>query len=319
MLRDLGHVNPADLGQGVLARLLPVLLARVDRGPCGDPGRAEAAAQGYPQSSCRPASRAIVKVMGDGVLIEFASAIDAVECAIDLERKMTAAGAADPADRKIVLRVGVNLGDVIIEGGDLYGDVDRLMSPPSWFPPAQQAPRDCHKGKQQACNLDQYDSRRLDQRVVRAPVQLTADAHLRWSLGEEPLDLFDLPIVSRGSPGLDPWQVQGLGEGSSIVTAGSRILPSPDGRSSHPTAFSKRSLGSFSLRLVPLEKLSGEASDWLAPGGSDRSISPRRSSFGSLYQAPGTRDPDRADYGEEASQIVPGTGEPRETCVLEFP
>jgi adenylate cyclase len=64
----------------------------------------------------------IVKVMGDGVLVEFASAVDAVECATDLQRKMAAAGAADPEHRKIVLRVGVNLGDVIIEGGDLYGD-----------------------------------------------------------------------------------------------------------------------------------------------------------------------------------------------------
>jgi class 3 adenylate cyclase len=64
----------------------------------------------------------IVKVMGDGVLVEFASAVDAMECAIDLQRKMAAAGAVDPEHRKIVLRVGVNLGDVIIEGGDLYGD-----------------------------------------------------------------------------------------------------------------------------------------------------------------------------------------------------
>jgi class 3 adenylate cyclase len=64
----------------------------------------------------------IVKVMGDGVLVEFASAVDAVECAIELQRKMTAAGVAEQEHRKIVLRVGVNLGDVIIEGGDLYGD-----------------------------------------------------------------------------------------------------------------------------------------------------------------------------------------------------
>src|SRR5215510_11299174 len=64
----------------------------------------------------------IVKVMGDGVLVEFASAVDGVECAIDLQRKTAIAGVGDPEHRKIVLRVGVNLGDVIIEGGDLYGD-----------------------------------------------------------------------------------------------------------------------------------------------------------------------------------------------------
>jgi class 3 adenylate cyclase len=49
----------------------------------------------------------IVKVMGDGVLVEFASAVHAVECAIDLQRKMATAGMADPEHRKIVLRVGV--------------------------------------------------------------------------------------------------------------------------------------------------------------------------------------------------------------------
>jgi adenylate cyclase len=64
----------------------------------------------------------IVKLMGDGVLIEFASAVDAVECAVQLQNAMTAANADTSADRHIVLRVGVNLGDVMVEGGDLYGD-----------------------------------------------------------------------------------------------------------------------------------------------------------------------------------------------------
>jgi adenylate cyclase len=64
----------------------------------------------------------IVKVMGDGVLIEFASAVDAVECAVALQEGMESANDGLPEDRRIVLRVGINLGDVIVEGGDLYGD-----------------------------------------------------------------------------------------------------------------------------------------------------------------------------------------------------
>ena len=64
----------------------------------------------------------IVKLMGDGVLIEFASAVDAVECAVQLQEAMAAANAGSPSDRWIVLRIGVNLGDVIVEGSDLYGD-----------------------------------------------------------------------------------------------------------------------------------------------------------------------------------------------------
>jgi adenylate cyclase len=64
----------------------------------------------------------IVKLMGDGVLIEFASAVDAVECAVQLQEAMAAANAGAPDDRWIVLRIGVNLGDVMVEGSDLYGD-----------------------------------------------------------------------------------------------------------------------------------------------------------------------------------------------------
>ena len=60
--------------------------------------------------------------MGDGVLVEFASAVNAVECAVELQEAMGAANAGLPEDRRIVLRVGINLGDVMVEGSDLYGD-----------------------------------------------------------------------------------------------------------------------------------------------------------------------------------------------------
>jgi TolB-like protein/class 3 adenylate cyclase len=64
----------------------------------------------------------IVKVMGDGVLVEFGSAVNAVECAIELQQAMGAANQDVPEDLGIVLRVGINLGDVMVEGGDIYGD-----------------------------------------------------------------------------------------------------------------------------------------------------------------------------------------------------
>src|SRR5260221_4219007 len=62
----------------------------------------------------------IFKLMGDGVLVEFASAVNAVECALALQAAMGAANGDLPLDRRIILRVGVNLGDVIVEGSDLY-------------------------------------------------------------------------------------------------------------------------------------------------------------------------------------------------------
>jgi adenylate cyclase len=64
----------------------------------------------------------IVKTTGDGILIEFPSVVDAVRCAIELQQGMVERNADVSKDRRIEFRVGINLGDVIIEGRDLYGD-----------------------------------------------------------------------------------------------------------------------------------------------------------------------------------------------------
>ncbi len=64
----------------------------------------------------------IVKLMGDGVLAEFASVVDAVECAVALQQGMARRNAGVSQARRIQFRIGVNLGDVIVEGDDLYGD-----------------------------------------------------------------------------------------------------------------------------------------------------------------------------------------------------
>ena len=64
----------------------------------------------------------IFKLMGDGVLVEFASATDAVQCAIELQRQFNQADLDKPANERIILRIGINLGEVILEGSDIYGD-----------------------------------------------------------------------------------------------------------------------------------------------------------------------------------------------------
>jgi len=64
----------------------------------------------------------IVKIIGDGVLIEFGSAVNAVAAALELQRNMAEASRPLPDDRRIVLRIGINLGDVIGEGADIYGE-----------------------------------------------------------------------------------------------------------------------------------------------------------------------------------------------------
>jgi adenylate cyclase len=63
-----------------------------------------------------------VKLMGDGALVEFASVVDAVECAVAIQRSMAERNAETPQDRRIDFRMGVNLGDVIVEADDIYGD-----------------------------------------------------------------------------------------------------------------------------------------------------------------------------------------------------
>jgi adenylate cyclase len=64
----------------------------------------------------------IVKTTGDGLLVEFASVVDAVRCAVAVQQAMPERNTGVAADHRIELRIGINLGDVIVEGDDLYGD-----------------------------------------------------------------------------------------------------------------------------------------------------------------------------------------------------
>jgi TolB-like protein/class 3 adenylate cyclase/Flp pilus assembly protein TadD len=70
----------------------------------------------------------IVKIMGDGVLVEFASAVEAVSCAVALQETMAVANQATEESRRVVLRIGINLGDVMVEGSDLYGNGVNIAS-----------------------------------------------------------------------------------------------------------------------------------------------------------------------------------------------
>src|SRR5271170_4458181 len=64
----------------------------------------------------------VVKTTGDGALVEFASAVDAVRCAMEVQRAMAERNADIPEDRRIEFRIGINVGDIIIDEGDIYGD-----------------------------------------------------------------------------------------------------------------------------------------------------------------------------------------------------
>jgi TolB-like protein/class 3 adenylate cyclase len=64
----------------------------------------------------------IVKTTGDGLLLEFPSVVDAVQCIVEMQTTMAAEIADVPEDRRIAFRIGVNLGDIIIDGDDIFGD-----------------------------------------------------------------------------------------------------------------------------------------------------------------------------------------------------
>jgi class 3 adenylate cyclase/pimeloyl-ACP methyl ester carboxylesterase len=64
----------------------------------------------------------IVKTTGDGMLVEFHSIVDAVACAVAVQRGMIGRNASVPEDRRIVFRVGINVGDILIDGDDIFGD-----------------------------------------------------------------------------------------------------------------------------------------------------------------------------------------------------
>ncbi len=64
----------------------------------------------------------IVKTMGDGLLLEFPSVVNAVTCAITIQEGMAERNGDVPEDKRITFRVGINLGDVIIDGEDIHGD-----------------------------------------------------------------------------------------------------------------------------------------------------------------------------------------------------
>jgi adenylate cyclase len=64
----------------------------------------------------------IVKTTGDGMLVEFVSVVDAVRCAVEIQRGMAERNAGVPSDERIEFRIGINVGDIIFDGDDIFGD-----------------------------------------------------------------------------------------------------------------------------------------------------------------------------------------------------
>src|SRR6478672_3745010 len=64
----------------------------------------------------------IVKTTGDGLLVEFASVVDALRCATEIQNAMAEGNAGIAAEKRIEFRIGINVGDIVVEDGDIFGD-----------------------------------------------------------------------------------------------------------------------------------------------------------------------------------------------------
>src|SRR5919204_4429169 len=116
----------------------------------------------------------IVKLTGDGMLVEFPSVVSAVACAVDIQRGMRARSSKAPPDARIEFRVGVNLGDVIVEGGDIFGDGVNVAARLESIGPVggiavSQAVRD-HVGKQLDLSFEDTGERRL--KNIERPIRV---------------------------------------------------------------------------------------------------------------------------------------------------
>jgi adenylate cyclase len=64
----------------------------------------------------------LVKTTGDGLLVEFGSVVDALRCAVEVQREMTGRNTGGPPDNRVEFRIGINVGDIVVEDGDIFGD-----------------------------------------------------------------------------------------------------------------------------------------------------------------------------------------------------
>jgi adenylate cyclase len=194
-------MEPAGLAriERLLAAILAANIAGYSRLMGADEGGNARTLQG-------PASRAsrsedgerhgrIVKTASDGILVEFASIVDAVRCAVEVQQAMAERKPGVGADNRIELRISVNLGDVIVEGDDLYGDsvnigaqVEPLAAPGGVSNTVHDHPRDWPKPLRTCCRCvgltgapPHEGQRGLGLTVDRFPLRGTMPGHRRGS------------------------------------------------------------------------------------------------------------------------------------------
>jgi TolB-like protein/class 3 adenylate cyclase len=171
----------------------------------------------------------IVKTTGDGLLVEFASVVDAVRYAVEVQRKMAERNTAIPADRRIEFRIGVNVGDIIIDEGDIYGDgvnvaarIEALAEPGGIC--VSRAVRDQVRDKLDF-SLEDMGEQQVKNivrpvRVYRIPIAENAPAKVPLPLPDKP-SIAVLPFANMSGDPEQEYFADGMVE--EIITALSRI------------------------------------------------------------------------------------------------
>src|ERR1700719_2723483 len=170
-----------NLAEGVMERRLTAILAAdvvgYSRLMGGDEAGTIAALKSLRQNLADPKisehNGRIVKLTGDGMLVEFPSVVNAVACAVDIQSAMRMRNAGAPAAR-IEFRMGVNLGDVIVEDGDIFGDGVNVAARLENIAPVggiavSQSVRD-HVGKRLDLLFEDMGERRL--KNIDAPIRV---------------------------------------------------------------------------------------------------------------------------------------------------
>jgi len=145
----------------------------------------------------------IFKLTGDGILIEFPSVVSAVACAVDIQSAMRTRNATEPAAR-IEFRIGVNLGDIIVEDGDIFGDGVNVAARLEGIAPiggiaVSQSVRD-HVGKRLDLDFEDMGERRL--KNIEAPIRVYSisverpSGDVAASVGQERPSIAVLPFVN---------------------------------------------------------------------------------------------------------------------------
>ncbi len=145
----------------------------------------------------------IVKLTGDGMLIEFPSVVSAVACAVDIQSAMRTRNATETAAR-IEFRIGVNLGDIIVEDGDIFGDGVNVAARLEGIAPiggiaVSQSVRD-HVGKRLDLDFEDMGERRL--KNIEAPIRVYSisverpSGDVAASVGQERPSIAVLPFVN---------------------------------------------------------------------------------------------------------------------------